>query len=980
MKKILLNVIGAFLVSTHLLFAQFAEPIGKLLPTPDLSSEGHQYGASVAIEGDFAVVGAPGENAAYILLYNGSEWVQQSKLTSDSNVMDQFGHSVAIKGDIITVGAPYHVGDGAVYVFENQQSHWTTPTQVAKLTYDYEPNSFRDVNFGYSVQIATDLIVVGSNREAVFVFEKPEEGWSDASQTAVLTQSSPDFLTSFGRNISVSNNTIVTSDDRANSDQGLVYIYDKPATGWQDATETTTLSVFAQGGYRFGSSVSIENDVLVVGATRHGDNGVAYVFEKPTTGWQNATYSAKLTAANEQFETLGESVQISGKTIAVSSEKGGAIFLYERPASGWVSASEPTAKLEATNGKRYNNFGIPLSTDGRSVIAGAPSFGKGGTVFLYKKPDTGWVSAEEDQSLAAPFSSTATGDRFGSSVAIDQNYAVVASPDDDEVGRGAAYVFHFQNEQWNKVAKLTPSVPKEGTTFASTVGISGSTVVVATQGYDNKKIVAYVYEMPASGWQDMTESAQLTTLETDTPSKFDSKVSIDTSTIAVSVNMYNHPEAVYVFEEPTTGWADATPKATLTASEGIDINFGSAVAVSGNTIAVGASEYGQNRQGSVYVFEKPTTGWADMTETAQLSIFDSNPYDYFGSSVGISNNTIVAGATGKTFDDKAAFVFEKPTTGWIDTTETARLTTERVGGIGIGRFVDILDNIIVLDASGAAIIYQKPANGWTDMHQTLKVDAENNGINAVAISGDYLIAGTPYADFEGKDSGAAYVYQLLTNTPPQASLPIADVTAFADSIFTLTLDPATFTDADEDKLFYTATLLDGTSLPTWLSFDGNSLTFSGTPSDSDVDTINIKIVARDDNGEATADFVLIVQQADTQEQEGDKEEESDPETEKPSTEEEPVLEVDDEETVTGINDDIKREIHLYPNPSVGQLTITSFETIEQIQLSNAQGQVVLNQQFANGNTEVKLQALSPGLYWINVRTSQSTFTQRIIVQ
>ncbi len=145
--------------------------------------------------------------------------------------------------------------------------------------------------------------------------------------------------------------------------------------------------------------------------------------------------------------------------------------------------------------------------------------------------------------------------------------------------------------------------------------------------------------------------------------------------------------AVYVYLEPASGWSSTSAHAAkLTASDGqVDDNFGGgAIAVNpdGNTIVVGAC--GQNHPcvngtGKAYIFVKPSTGWTDMTETARLSASDAPTANGFGQSVGISADTAVIGApianVGGNFQQGAAYVYVKPTGGWTSMTETAKLTS-----------------------------------------------------------------------------------------------------------------------------------------------------------------------------------------------------------------------------------------------------------------------------------------------------------------
>lgn len=113
--------------------------------------------------------------------------------------------------------------------------------------------------------------------------------------------------------------------------------------------------------------------------------------------------------------------------------------------------------------------------------------------------------------------------------------------------------------------------------------------------------------------------------------------------------------------------------------------MGISVAISGDTIVAGAQNatVGSNAgQGAAYIFVKPSSGWTDMTETAKLTASDGKAGDGFGGSVGISSNTIVVGAcpqSGMCNGHGKVYVFLKPKSGWKTTSKfKAELT-------GIGR-------------------------------------------------------------------------------------------------------------------------------------------------------------------------------------------------------------------------------------------------------------------------------------------------------
>lgn len=114
---------------------------------------------------------------------------------------------------------------------------------------------------------------------------------------------------------------------------------------------------------------------------------------------------------------------------------------------------------------------------------------------------------------------------------------------------------------------------------------------------------------------------------------------------------------------------------------------------------------------------------------------------------------------------------------------------------------------------------------------------------------------------DGTVLSAAEIEALGANRPPIVSVPIADQSTDEDIPFNFQLPADTFTDPDVgDALSFSATLADGSGLPAWLSFDAATQTFSGTPTNDDVGTLNVRVTAADNDGEsAVDDFVLTVQ-------------------------------------------------------------------------------------------------------------------------
>ena len=197
----------------------------------------------------------------------------------------------------------------------------------------------------------------------------------------------------------------------------------------------------------------------------------------------------------------------------------------------------------------------------------------------------------------------------------------------------------------------------------------------------------------------MTQTAKLTASDGAASDYFGYSVAISGDTVVVGayyddIGANTDQGSAYVFVKPESGWADMTQTAKLTASDGAASDyFGSSVAISGDTVVVGAyyDDIGANAdQGSAYVFVKPASGWADMTQTAKLTASDGAADDYFGNSVAISGDTVVVGAydddIGSNTDQGSAYVFVKPANGWADMTQTAKLTASDGAQMIIWRF------------------------------------------------------------------------------------------------------------------------------------------------------------------------------------------------------------------------------------------------------------------------------------------------------
>ena len=344
-------------------------------------------------------------------------------------------------------------------------------------------------------------------------------------------------------------------------------------------------------------------------------------------------------------------------------------------------------------------------------------------------------------------------DKFGYSVAVDGDIAVVGAHRDnaDEssgiVDSGAAYVFtRSGGVVWDAGVKLTASDGAPYDNFGISVAVDGNTLVIGAPGDDDNG----------------TDSG-----------------------------------SAYVFtKDPDSG--EWTRKAKLTASDGEALDyFGHSVAVSGNTVLVGAylddreetdTETGLEDSGSVYVFLKPSsTGWADGNETVKLAAAAADD-DNFGTSVALDGNTAVIGAPGdddKGTDSGSAYFFTRDGLGnWDAGVELTADDGKPGDSFGISVTVDGDTAVVgayqhdpiapdsdpnspsyLLDA-GAAYVFTKNSDGWS---QSVKLTADDRATGdyfgySVAVNDGTVLVGAYQDDDKGTDSGSAYIFTKDSET------------------------------------------------------------------------------------------------------------------------------------------------------------------------------------------------------------------------
>lgn len=728
---------------------------------------GDQFGTSVAVSGNTAVIGAylddvngnTDQGSAYVFTKTGTAmWTEQAQLSAmDGAADDLFGTSVAISGETVVVGANRDVngtisGQGSAYIFTRSGTVWT---QQQKITAD--DGAEFDL-FGVSVGISGETLVVGayfdnvgnnSDQGSAYIFTRSGATWTQRQKLTANGGAANDF---FGYSVAINDDTIVIGaygDDVGTvANQGSAYVFTKAGDVWTQQAQLVAMD--GANGDLFGIGVAISGNTIVVGAyadnvvvngTSNGDQGSAYVFVRNGTTWMQQT---QLVAADGAAGDLfGLSVGISGDTVIVgsyqddvSSQNQGSAYLYMRSGTTWTQQ----AQLTAADGAEGDAFGLSVAAGGENLLVGSVLHAVGandnqGSVYSYRVLTANYTLETRTTSNDGAFD-----DHFGISVAVSGDTAVVGAYLDD-VGasgdqQGSAYIFIRVGTRWRLQTQLLAMDGAAFDRFGVSVSIDGETVIVG----------AY----------------------------------------QPSVGTVSGRGAAYIFTGTGTNW---TQQAKLTATDGtVGDQFGYSAAISGETVVVGANadDVGANTdQGSAYIFTRSGTTWTQRTQLAAMTdnINDSAAGDQFGNSVAIDGNTVVVGAV---FDDLllnvqqgSAYVFVGSGATW---TQQAKLQSplDPTGGSANDRFGfsvavsrdtavvgAIFDNVGSNNNQGSAYVFIRSGTTWTQQAQLLAADgaADDRFGSSAAISGDIVVVGA-FSDDVGDnfDQGSAYVFERTGTT------------------------------------------------------------------------------------------------------------------------------------------------------------------------------------------------------------------------
>ncbi len=555
------------------------------------------------------------------------------------------------------------------------------------------------------------------------------------------------------------------------------------------------------------------------------------------------------------------SVVVSGIAPVVTLAPGTTEYVVDLP------LSQPAVTLTAT----VATAGDTVLIAGASVASGAPSaeltLSLGDTpVDIVVENPFGWQrtyrltlrrAAQLAQYVYGKASNTGNNDRLGYRVALSGDTIVVAAifensaargvggdqDDDSADDSGAVYVFRRTGATWVQEAYLKASNTGAEDYFGSSVSLSGDTLAVgafgedsAAQGVDGDQDdnsakdsgAAYVFRRTGTVWR---QEAYIKASNTGAGDVFGSSLALSGDTLAVGAyledsaakgvdgnqndNAATDSGAVYVFRRTGTDWLQ---EIYLKASNTDPYDaFGDSVALSGDTLAVGAlfedsaakgadgdqDDNAAEDSGAIYVFRRTGADWLQET---YLKASNTGAGDYFGATVSLSGDTLASGAyredggaqgVGGNQDDNsrsnsgAVYVFRRTDTTWLQEAYLKASNTN-LGDI-FGSSVSLSGDALAVgamleasaaqgvggdqanngaDASGAVYVFRRTGTAW---RQEVYLKASNSEVSdrfgySVALSSDTLAIGAIFEDSEARglggeqddesaySSGAVYIF------------------------------------------------------------------------------------------------------------------------------------------------------------------------------------------------------------------------------
>jgi hypothetical protein len=363
--------------------------------------------------------------------------------------------------------------------------------------------------------------------------------------------------------------------------------------------------------------------------------------------WIVVTESEKLLPTDTSHSArAGTSVDIFGDYVAAGApvasghDDGGIVYVWDRTSGSWTLVAE-IDPASVTDGAE---FGTALEfTTFETLVIGAPGFGEAGPTY---NMGTGFLYEDDwSQNQEIPPAAANSGDQWGTDVSMYGYNVAIGSPLASFTGAesGAVSIFNFNSSIWLEDQTVLPTDLESSSRFGSQVAMGEHWLAVGDYSAQSTTGSGRVHLFHQdSGWDTFIEMQVLEDPTTGNGnSRFGEVIAMEGSLLTVGAKWGSIDDFVYVYELADGEWGLV---ATLTSPDGALVTgFGSALAIEGDRIVVGASgaDVGSTNDGAAWVFEARGDNWV---ATHLLTMTSPGSSDFLGASVGFDGGTVVAGA------------------------------------------------------------------------------------------------------------------------------------------------------------------------------------------------------------------------------------------------------------------------------------------------------------------------------------------------
>lgn len=602
------------------------------------------FGWKVAINGHTALVsstkhldttsGRIGKVAVF--QFDGTSWFESAPWLSDATSNVAFGTALALQGDMALVGSP---GNERVDVYERSGSVWQkTRTVVAP---DNDP--LMTINgFGEALAVDGATAVIGAPDTSKFGEAATGRAFQydiaqDWSLVRVLSTSMVDAYR-FAQNLAIGGDRVLAQSNSFSMNvDGRLHLF--------SLADGATISELSSGDSDLEPNpVAMSEHEILFGLPSadvlpNGGQGAVARFTEDTANIWSPTDS--LNSGNGGYgEGFGHSVAISGDTAVVGMNNGdygdiafvSTAHVFERGEQGWVYRS----RLVPPDPQRGSLISSYVDIDRDTILlSGDNSQTQSDVCHIFVREDNQWVLQQTIPCAgSAPQSRALSGDRL----VIGARFRV-----DPSGQEGAVDVYHRVAGVWSLEATLRPDNCPESCDFGSAVDIHGDKILVGavSQAAQNSTHygAAYLYELGPQGW-GMTARWTLPTVGYfATEVALGEHVAVIASRTPPESGVGAWTGAVHVFGDHAGSWQFESEFMGDTSSAGDD--FGSALSVDGNALLVGAYS-ANNQRGTAYLFERSASGWQQSMQFQPAASLPGTPI-VFGYAVAMSGSDVLIG-------------------------------------------------------------------------------------------------------------------------------------------------------------------------------------------------------------------------------------------------------------------------------------------------------------------------------------------------